>query len=337
VFVHTIQVFGNVAPWIAPTQLVGRALDEIAETKVFSWRYFVRTIFVFLLSLTVGFGQTPGPATSTPDRARAFLDDSLKDHNPDTRKHAVQALGLVSPREPYLSLLETMLDDKDVEVRLATITSLVDLRNPRTVPTLQKALDSDVPEVSFAAAKALWTLNEGAGRDALISVLSGETKTSSGFITRQKRDALRMLHTPKTMFMFVLQQGANFAPVPGLGAGVSSLQGILSDPGVSGRAAAALLLSADKDPEVMQALQEALTDKDWSVRAAAVHAIALRNDPALEPVLIPLLEDRKEAVRVRAAAGYLRLEGIKDAQFKAARNQELKKRTPAPLAAAGKN
>jgi len=173
-----------------------------------------------------------------------------------------------------------------------------------------------VPEVSFAAAKALCTLKEPLGRESLIPVLSGYTKMSFGFITAHKREALRMLHTPKTMFMFALQQGANFAPVPGLGAGVSSLQGILSDPGVSGRAATALLLSTDKGPEVLQALEDALADKDWSVRAAAVHAIALRNDPALQPDLVPLLEDKKEAVRVRTAAGYLRLESIKSMQPK---------------------
>src|ERR1700730_16515352 len=273
----------------------------------------MRTMFVVPALLAgIGFGQTADhvPA-SNQDRARGFLEDSLKDRNPETRKHAVQALGLVSAREPYLSELEAMLDDKDVEVRLATITSLVDLKSGRTAPALRKALDSDVPEVSFAAAKALGPLNEPLGREALISVLSGDTKTSSGFITKQKRQALRMLHTPKTMFMFAIQQGANFAPIPGLGAGVSSLQGILSDPSVSGRAATALLLSMDKDPDVLPALQDALSDKDWSVRAAAVHAIALRNDPALESDLIPLLEDNKEAVRVRAAAGYLRLESIK--------------------------
>ena len=287
----------------------------------------MRTIFVvLLLSLRIGFGQTPESVTpSNQDRARSFLDDSLKDKNPDTRKHAVQSLGLVSPREPYLSQLEAMLDDKDVEVRLATITSLVDLKSSRTVPALRKALDSDVPEVSFGAAKALWTLNEPLGREALLSVLSGDTKTSSGFITTHKREALRMLHTPKTMFMFALQQGANFAPVPGLGAGVSSLQGILSDPSVSGRAAAAILLSTDKGPEVLQALQDALADKDWSVRAAAVHAIALRNDPALEPDLVPLFEDKKEAVRVRAAAGYLRLEAIKSTQPQSGGNQQPRK------------
>jgi hypothetical protein len=185
----------------------------------------MRTLLVFpLFSLCIVFGQTPQTPSppvavmpSEQDRARGFLEDSLKDKNPDNRKHAVQALGLVSPVEPYLSQLEAMLDDKDVEVRLATITSLMDLKNERTVSALRKALDSDVPEVSFAAAKALWTLNDPVGHEALLAVLSGETKTSSGFITRQKREALRMLHTPKMLFLFALQQGSNFAPVNGFG------------------------------------------------------------------------------------------------------------------------
>jgi HEAT repeat protein len=268
-----------------------------------------------LLLCGVAFGQTSevSPEVSTHDRASGILADSLKDKNPDTRMHAVQALGLVSPTEPYLSQLEAMLDDKDMLVRLATITSLVDLKNQRTVPTLQKALDSDVPEVSFAAAKALWALNDPAGHEALVGVLNRDSKTSSGFITKQKRDALRMLHTPQTLFLFAVKEGANFAPVPGLGAGVSSLEGLLSDPGVSGRAATALLLSLDQSPEVLHALQGALADSDWSVRAAAVHAIALRNDYALVEDLVPLLDDKKEAVRDRAAAGYLRLEAIRTA------------------------
>jgi HEAT repeat protein len=285
-----------------------------------------------VFAICIVFGQAAEPPSLTvtgvpsqQDRARGLLGDSLKDKNPDTRKHAVQSLGLVSPQEPYLSELEVMLDDKDVEVRLATITSLMDLKNERTVSALRKALDSDVPEVSFAAAKALWTLNDPVGHEALVAVLSGDTKTSSGFITTHKRDALRMLHTPKVLFLFAVREGANFAPVPGLGAGISSLQGILSDPGVSGRAATALLLSTDKDPQVLLALQDALADKDWSVRAAAVHAIAVRNDPALEKDLLPLFEDKNEAVRVRAAAGYLRLESIESARPKLAQKQQPRK------------
>ena len=304
----------------------------------------MRTISTSLFLLPVialGQARPSSPVVvTTPsdgDRARIFLNESLNDKNPDTRKQGVQALGLVGPREPYISQVESMLDDKDLEVRLAAIASQVDLKNKRTVPALQKTLEMDVPEVSFAAAKALWTLNEAVGREALISVLSGETKTSSGFVTKQKREALRMLHTPKPMFMFALKTGIGFAPVPGLGAGISSVQGILADPGVSGRAATALLLSSDSDPTVLRALQDALEDKDWSVRASAVHAIALRNDPTLKKDLVPLLEDKNGAVRVRAAAGYLRLEWIESTRPKTTSKQRPKKQPAGPASGASKN
>ena len=280
-----------------------------------------RLAIALMLPLPFGvFCQTPPPPVPAPaaqpslhDRATTLLNEALKDKNPDTRKVAVQALGLASLREPYLSQAESMLADKDVEVRLATITSLVDLRNKNTVGALQRALNDEVPEVSFAAAKALWALKEPSGRDALVAVLSGESKTSSGFLTKQKREALRMFQTPKTLFTFALMQSIGLAPVPGIGLGVSSMQGILSDPSVSGRAATALLLSADRTPEVLSALKDALSDKDWSVRAASVHALALRNDPALLPNVSPLIDDKKEAVRLRAAAACLRLESLKSA------------------------
>jgi len=270
-----------------------------------------------LLLEVTAFAQAPAPTQpaaapqlSRHDQSAAMLSDALKDKNPDTRKAAVQAMSLVCLKEPYLSQVKSMLEDKDVEVRLATITSLVDLKNKSTVGTLETALDDEVPEVSFAAAKALWGLNDPAGRTALVAVLSGETKTASGFLTRQKREALRMLHTPKTLFTFALMQGIRMAPVPGVGEGVSSLQGILTDPGVSGRAATALLLSTDKSPEVLTALKDALADKDWSVRAAAVHALALRNNPALRKDIEPLLDDKRNEVRLRAAAAWLRLESL---------------------------
>lgn len=275
-------------------------------------------ILFFALLLPSVFAQ------DNAERARTYLDTALKSSNPDTRKQAVQALGLIGPREPYISWLEGMLDDKDVEVKLATVASLVDLKNRRTVPALRKAMVSDVPEVSFAAAKALWTLKETDGRDTLIAILSGNMKTSSGFITKQMRDSLRMLHTPHTLMMFAMKQGMGMAPVPGLGEGFSSLMGILSDPGVSGRAATALLLAKDRDPLVLAALLDALNDKDGTVRAAAAHAIALRNDPRLEDKLVPLLDDKKEAVRLRASAGYLRLELVK------AEKRSPRRRTPAP-------
>ena len=119
-----------------------------------------------------------------------------------------------------------------------------------------------------------------------------------------------MMHTPRTTFLFAVQQGVGFIPLPGVGEGVASMQGILASSGVPGRASAALLLGSDKDPGTLEALKDALSDKDSSVRAAAVHSVSLRNDPALKVDLEPLLQDGNEAVRLRAAAGYLRLSAI---------------------------
>src|SRR5579863_1691566 len=207
----------------------------------------MRILVLLLLSSGAAVPQTAGPPAPAPEieRANSYLLVSLNDKNPDTRKQGVQALSLLGAREPYIMQVEGMTNDRDLEVRLAAIASLVDLKNPRTIPALRKILVDPTPEVSFAAAKALWTLEAPDGRDALVAVLSGDLKTSSGFVTKQKRDALRMMHTPRTLFFFALKQGIGFAPVPGLGAGVSSLQGILSDPSISGRAATALLLNTD--------------------------------------------------------------------------------------------
>jgi HEAT repeat protein len=203
-----------------------------------------------------------------------------------------------------------MLQDKDVEVRLAVVASLADMKTASATASLHKALQDDVPEVSFAAAKALWARHDPVGREAMLSVLQGESKTSSNFFSKQKRDALRMMHTPRTTLLFALHQGVGFVPVPGLGEGIASMQGILASSGVSGRASAALLLGSDRNPATIDALKDALSDKEPSVRAAAVHSISLRNNPASKKDLEPLLQDEKEPVRLRAAAGYLRLSAI---------------------------
>lgn len=265
-------------------------------------------LLLFLCSLTI-FGET-GPKEKA---ARDVLDKALVDKNPDTRKQAVIALSLVGSVDPYPSDLQSMLTDKDVEVRLAVISSLTDLNSNRTMLSLHTALNDAVPEVSFAAARALYNLNDPEGKAALQAVLGGDVKTASGYMTKQRRDTLRLMHTPKTMFLFAVKTGASVAPVPGLGAGVSSMQALLSDPGTSGRAAAALLLAKETDEQTLAALRDALGDKDWSVRAASVHALALQNNPEREADIAPLIDDKSEPVRLRAASGYLRLEEIKKA------------------------
>jgi len=142
-------------------------------------------------------------------------------------------------------------------VRLAAVASLAEIKNKSATAALEKALQDDVPEVSFAAAKALYARQSPGGKAELLAVLEGESKAASGFLNKQKREGLRMMHTPRTTFLYAVRQGMGFVPVPGLGEGIASMQGLLSDPGVSGRASAALLLGKEKD---------AATSPPWRMR-----------------------------------------------------------------------
>jgi HEAT repeat protein len=247
-----------------------------------------------------------GRVTAATDvQCREILQQALEDKNPDTRKQAVVALSLVGAQ--FLSPLQAMLQDKDLDVRLAAVASLAEMKNEQAAAALREALNDEVPEVRFVAAKALWSFHDAAGKQALLAILQGETKTSSSFLTKQKQDALRMVHRPRKLFLFAMHRGVGLAPVPYLGFGVASMQTLLNDPGISGRATAALMLAQERDQATLDALRDALSDKDWSLRAAAVHALALRRDPQLKTALDPLLADENQAVRLRAAAAYLRV------------------------------
>src|SRR5271166_3385159 len=156
-------------------------------------------LLIGLVFISSAFAQTPAdkpaPAAlvSVKDEAWGYITAALGEKNPDTRLQAVQAMGLIGVHEPYISTLEGMLSDKDVQVRVATVQSLVDLKNKNTIPALKRALGDPVPEVCFAAAKALYALKDPDGEDALMSILSRELKTSTGFVNKQIRDSLRML------------------------------------------------------------------------------------------------------------------------------------------------
>jgi HEAT repeat protein len=258
--------------------------------------------------------QTAAEAQTPETKATEILRKALESKNPDTRRNAVVALSLASGNDPLYKRLELMLDDKDVLVRLAVVSSLADVKTPEAIKALETALNDEVAEVSFAAAKALFALNNPEGKKALLAILEKETKANSGFLTREKRTALRMMHTPATGFLYAARMGATFSGVPGLGFGIASFQSIMSDSNVSGPATAALLLGREKDPETINALKEALSDKDWRLRAAAVHSLALQDDPSMRKILDPMIEDDRDEVRLRAAAAMLRLSAVEKAQ-----------------------
>jgi HEAT repeat protein len=265
----------------------------------------VRIWALMVLTTTLALGQTK--PSDTVQRCRSMLDEAAQDKNPDVRKGAAEALSLVGVKDNALQSLAPMLDDRDVTVRVAVVSTLGDLRDHSTIPLLKKALQDPVPEVDFAAAKALYQLHDPDGVQFLLAVVAGESKASSSYLGKQKRSALRLLHTPTKLFTTVAIGAASLAPVPGLGLGLSSAQGILSDADSSARAASLLLIGNTHDPALTDAVGSALSDKEWSVRAAAVHLVAMHPYPGFRQDLVTLLDDKKEAVRLRAAAAYIRL------------------------------
>ena len=268
----------------------------------------MRVWILMMLSATLAFGQAK--SDDLMQKSRGILKDAVADHNPDVRKGAAEALSLLGVKDIALDLLAPMLDDRDVTVRVAVVNTLGDLKENQTlvIPLLNKALVDPVPEVDFAAAKVLYQLHDPEGAEFLLEVVSKESKASSSYISKEKRSALRLLHTPTKLFTTLAIEAAGFAPVPGLGFGLSSAQGILSDPDSSARAASLLLVGNSSDPGLEDVVRAALTDKEWSVRAAAAHVVAMHPFPGMRENLLPLLDDKKQAVQVRAAAAYIRLE-----------------------------
>jgi HEAT repeat protein len=268
----------------------------------------MRIWILMLLTTTLALAQTK--SSDTVQRCRSMLDEAAHDGNPDVRIGAAEALSLVGVKDNALQSLAPMLDDHDVSVRVAVVSTLGDFKDKRTIPLLKKALQDPVPEVDFAAAKVLYQLHDPDGEQFLLAVVAGESKASSSYLSKEKRSGWRMLHTPTKLLIAVGIGAAGFAPVPGLGFGLSSAQGILSAPDSSARAASLLLIGSSRDPTLPDAVGSALSDKEWSVRAAAVHLVAMHPYPGFRQNLVPLLDDKKEAVRVRAAAAYIRLEHV---------------------------
>ena len=70
-----------------------------------------------------------------------------------------------------------------------------------------------------------------------------------------------MMKNPGGLFKVMLKQGIGMAPVPGLGLGVSSMESLLGDSGISGRALAATILAREKDETTLAALRQALAKR----------------------------------------------------------------------------
>jgi HEAT repeat protein len=277
-------------------------------------RPFTLPLFIGILLASTLAGQS---APANNDRAWQVLEEGFHNTNPIRRAEAVLDGVVLRPDARVVALLDATLDDKDSGVRAAGCTTLGALKVRSAIPRLRARLDDNVPEVIFAAAKALYAMDDALGRDVLVAVLEGEQSDASGFIAGTLRGAKLKLHDPKGLLLLGAQGGVGLAGP--FGFSVPLAEGLMKDRDASGQTAAALLLATDTRPESLEALRTALKDKNWTVRSAAARAIATRDAISLYDDVAALLNDRKEEAQVAGAAALIRLRQPKPRLEKIAR------------------
>jgi len=243
--------------------------------------------------------QTPVKYSGT---AWQTLEKGLDDGDAAHRRHAIAATATLGALPRAVQLVTRKLQDKDALVRKSAAEALGVMGSPDAIPSLREALD-DHAEVSFAAAKSLWSLGDSAtAREIFVQVLAHERKDTPGKLQGALRDAKHKLRPEQLAFI-----GAKAAAGPGA-PGVDAIEEILKQKGSApGRASVAELLADDTDPYGRTLLEWVLSDTSPEVRLAAAEALGRRGNAETIPKLIPLLSDDRHAVRYMAAASIVRL------------------------------
>jgi HEAT repeat protein len=235
------------------------------------------------------------------EKAWEILKAGAAHKSVDSRVRAMQAMGLISQNPAAERMALAALADEKSEVRAAAAACLGDVGSKDAIPALKKALLDTASEVVFAAAGALYKLNDPAAYQVYYAALTRQMKSGAGLVESQ----MKMLKDPKALAKIGFEQGIGFIPFAGLGYG--AFKALSKDDESPVRAAAALRLARDPDPKSAEALVTAAGDDKWMVRAAAIDAIGRRGDAALLKAVVPRLADDNETVRFNAAACILRL------------------------------
>jgi HEAT repeat protein len=268
-------------------------------------RSAIVTSVCLLVCLSAAQGQKPDSAGKA--HAVEVLKAGAADRDPDTRRQVALALSLGRSTAEVISMLQALVKDGDSLVRQAALDTVGELGDAKLAPAAETALNDDVAEVVFAAARALYRLHDSAGKSMLIAVVEKEQKAESNPLRVKLRNMIRRMKTPRSALFLAVEQGAGLIPVPGMGEGISAMSALLNDENFSARATALLLLSGDKSADVRALIEQAFSDDDWSMRAAAVQLVAQPQNARWRPRLLPALDDLNKKVRFRAAAIYLRV------------------------------
>lgn len=236
-----------------------------------------------------------------------MLEDAVSGGKVQSRIDAVNAVGMLSAAPQAEAIVAKTVKDSERDVRLATVIAMGNMREKRVIALLREALADKAPDVSFAAAAALWRKGDHSGESILSQVLTGDRKAAAGFIGQGLHTAERDLHNPAMLATMGAEQGA-YALLGPFGIGLDAFK-VIRGKGPSGNSArviAADLLAKEAKPSSRADFLTALGDKDYFVRIAAAHALGAYHGKEVNEALLDAFTDPKPAVRYVAAASYIR-------------------------------
>ena len=244
----------------------------------------------------------PGSDEAWKMLTAAAASDKLRD-----RSDSLSALTILPGDRKSVDLVIHALDDKEETVRMLAVTSLGEMKARPAIPKLKAALDDQSPQVSFAAAQALWKMGDRSGRGIFYDVLIGERKVKPGPIQQKIRQARMDMHDPKALALIGVNEasGAFLGP---FSMGVSMVEEYAKNNGTSVQALCAQLLATDDTGKTIEQLKWALDDKNWTVRAAAARSLAKLNVRSALPQLQDMMQnDKSQPARLAAAAAVIHL------------------------------
>jgi HEAT repeat protein len=248
----------------------------------------------------------PKSSTDSVSMAWQMLETGATDSKEQVQVDALSALGTLSGFKKAETILQDTVKDKNIDVRLAAVAAAGTMQDRNMIPALRQALDDPAPEVTFAAAVALWKIHDQAGIDVLYGILAGERKPQGSFVKTEMHQANKDLHDPATLARIGALQGA-YALLGPFGIGLSAARlAVKSNDTNSARILTANLLAQDHSEQTKKEFIAALSDNDYFVRAASARSLGSFHGKDVSDALFDALSDDKPAVRFMAAASYIR-------------------------------
>ncbi|PTL82388.1 HEAT repeat domain-containing protein [Vitiosangium sp. GDMCC 1.1324] len=222
-----------------------------------------------------------GPAAVAP------LVRLLGHVDPDQRKFAADILGQLGQREAEDALVKAMLEDTDLNVRVASAEALGKVGAKIAARALERTLHDPEPLLQLSALESLAALRHPPPLPELVRLLSNPTL---------KRSAYRVLG-------LIPQVAATELVCRGLGAESRSTreaalialgtQAGLAEPSLRPEMVAAVRLALKRLPEAVGWVASALESDDLELRAGALVAAAALREPQLAPLVAEVAQEER--------------------------------------------